>query len=171
MTTILHIDSSSELKTSKSRAKSSEVVNDLNPTKIIRRDLAVDPVPFVDNAWIDARMVPAEDQTDTDASILAFSDALVAELQAADTIVIGVPMYNFGSPAVLKAWMDLVARPKVTFKYENGGPVGLLTNKKAIIVTASGGVPIGSAMDHLTPQLTTFLGFLGIIDVTMVHAA
>lgn len=171
MTTILHIDSSSQIATSKSRAKTAEIVNDLNPTQIIRRDLASGPVPFVDNAWIDARMIPAEDQTADNASILAFSDELVAELQAANTIVIGAPMYNFGSPAVLKAWMDLVARPKVTFKYENGGPVGLLTGKKAIVVTASGGVPIGSDLDHLTPQLTTFLGFLGIADVTIVQTS
>jgi FMN-dependent NADH-azoreductase len=170
MTTILHIDSSAGLTTSKSRAKSAEVVNDLSPTIIFRRDLAADPVPFVDNAWINARLVPLADQTASDASILAFSDELVAELQAANTIVIGVPMYNFGCPAVLKAWMDLVARPKVTFKYENGGPVGLLADKKAIIVTASGGVPIGSGIDYLTPQLTTFLGFLGITDITIVPA-
>ena len=100
---------------------------------------------------------------------MALSDDLVAELQAADVIVIGVPLYNFGAPAVLKAWMDLVARPKVTFRYESGGPVGLLTGKKAIIAPASGGVPIGSAADHMTPQLKTFLAFLGITDVTIAQ--
>lgn len=92
------------------------------------------------------------------------------ELQAADIIVIGVPMYNFGGPATLKAWIDLVARPKVTFRYESGSPVGLLTNKKAIIVPASGGVPAGSSADHLTPHLKAFLAFLGITDVTITAA-
>ncbi len=168
MTTLLHIDSSAELTASKSRAASAKAVAGINPDHIIRRDLATDPLPFVDNAWINARLVPADEQSEQDKTILALSDTLVAELQAADTIVIGVPMYNFGSPAGLKAWMDLVARPKITFQYESSGPIGLLTGKKAIIVTASGGVPIGSPADHMTPHLTTFLGFLGITDVTIV---
>ena len=170
MTTILHIDSSAELNTSKSRAASAATVAELNPDTVIRRDLATDPLPFVDNAWINERLQPGDEQSAEEKAILALSDKLVGELQVADTIVIGVPMYNFGSPAVLKAWMDLVARAKVTFRYESGGPVGLLTSKKAIIVAASGGVPIGSAADHMTPQLKTFLGFLGITDTTIVTA-
>lgn len=171
MTTILHIDSSAELNTSKSRAASAAAVADLNATTVIRRDLALDPVPFVDNAWINARLVPGDQQSEADKAILALSDSLVGELQAADTIVMGVPIYNFGSPAVLKAWMDLVARPQVTFRYESNGPVGLLTGKKAIITAASGGVPIGSPVDHMTAHLKTFLGFLGITDITVVTAA
>ena len=94
----------------------------------------------------------------------------MAELQAADTIVIGTPIYNFTSPASLKAWMDLVARPRVTFHYTENGPEGLLSGKKAIIAVASGGVPIGSDMDFLTPHLRHFLGFIGITDVEFVTA-
>lgn len=170
MTIVLHIDCSAELTTSRSRAKSAQVVEDLSPTQVIRRDLATDPLPFIDNAWINARLVLTDDQTDTDRQTLALSNTLVDELQTADIIVIGVPMYNFGGPATLKAWIDLVARPKVTFRYEAGGPVGLLTNKKAIILPASGGVRAGSSADHLTPHLKTFLAFLGITDVTITAA-
>jgi FMN-dependent NADH-azoreductase len=170
MTTVLHIDSSAERINSKSRATSAQVVHDLTPTQVIRRDLAADSLPFIDNDWVKARLVPLDAQTDADRKTLAVSDMLVAELQAADTIVIGVPLYNFSGPATLKAWIDLVARPKVTFRYETDGPVGLLVNKRAIIVAASGGVPIGTAQDHLTPHLTTFLAFLGITDVTIIHA-
>lgn len=169
MTTVLHIDSSSNLTTSKSRALSRKLVNAQAPAQIIRRDLATDPLPFVDEAWINARLISSDELTPADKDILALSDDLVAELQAADIIVIGVPLYNFGAPAVLKAWIDLVARPKVTFRYTPTGPIGLLTDKKAIIAPASGGVPIGAAADHMTPHLKMFLAFLGITDVTIAQ--
>jgi len=115
-----------------------------------------------------SRLKAPEDLTEADRDVLAFSDTLIKELQDADTIVIGVPIYNFGSPASLKAWMDLVARPRVTFRYTEGGPEGLLKGKKAIITAASGGVPVGSDKDFATRHLTFFLGFLGITDVTII---
>ncbi|MEL6531300.1 MAG: NAD(P)H-dependent oxidoreductase, partial [Pseudomonadota bacterium] len=95
---------------------------------------------------------------------------LIAELQAADTIVISTPIYNFGVPAVLKAWADLVARAGTTFKYTENGPVGLLEGKKAYIAAASGGTPVGSDMDFMTSWLTFFLGFIGIKDVEIIAA-
>ena len=104
------------------------------------------------------------------AARLALSDQLIRELQDADTIVIGAPIYNFGAPASLKAWMDLVARPGVTFRYTPDGPEGLLTGKKAIVTVASGGVPVGSDIDFLSSHLKFFLGFIGITDVE-IHAA
>jgi len=96
---------------------------------------------------------------------------LVEELKAADTIVIGAPIYNFNIPAALKAWIDLIARARLTFKYGENGPVGLLKNKKAYIVMASGGVPIGSAMDFASGYLQHVLAFVGITDVTIIDAS
>ena len=95
---------------------------------------------------------------------------MIAELQAADTIVFSVPVYNFGVPAIVKAWADLVARAGTTFHYTANGPEGLLTGKKAYIAAASGGTPIGSDFDFMSSWLKFFLGFLGISDVELVAA-
>ena len=115
------------------------------------------------------RIFPTERSAE-DAERLKLSDELVAEAAAADVIVIGTPIYNFAAPAALKAWMDLVARPRETFRYTENGPEGLLTGKKAIITVASGGVPVGSDYDFLTPHLRFFLGFIGVTDVEFVTA-
>jgi len=166
---ILHIDASANTTTSISRAASAKLVADLGGT-VTHRDLARDPLPQIDGAWADARLTDPDTRSAKDAARLAQSDMLIAELQQADTIVIGTPLYNFGAPAALKAWMDLVARPRVTFKYLPDGPVGLLDGKKAIVAVASGGVPIGAPVDFLTPHIKVFLGFLGITDVDVVPA-
>lgn len=169
MTHILHIDASAHIPTSASRTASAHIVKGLEGT-VTRRDLAVTPLPQIDGAWADARLTDPASRDAATAARLTLSDTLVAELQAADTIVIGTPVYNFAAPAALKAWMDLVARPGVTFTYTEGGPKGLLTGKKAIIAVASGGTQIGSEIDFLTPHLRFFLGFLGITDVTVQAA-
>ena len=166
--TVLHIDASVATETSRSRAASKAEVAAISPSKVIRRDLVADPLPFIDNTWAEARLKPRDTLTDADKSVLALSDKLVAELQAADTIVIGMPIYNFAAPASLKAWMDLVARPKVTFHYTENGPEGLLAGKKAVLAVASGGVPVGSDMDFASRHLTHFLNFIGISDVTVL---
>ncbi len=101
---------------------------------------------------------------------LALSDSLVADLQEASHIVIASPIYNFSVPAVLKAWIDMVARARVTFRYTENGPEGLLKGKKAYLVIASGGVPLGSDMDYASTYLRHVMGFLGIDDVTLVNA-
>ena len=169
MTNVLHIDSSvGDAAASKSRAASAAKVAELNPTHVTRRDLVLNALPFIDGLWAETRLKPAEDLTIADRAVLALSDKRVKELPEADTIVIGVPIYNFGSPASLKAWMDLVARPRVTFRYTENGPEGLLKGKKAIITAASGGVQVGSDADFATRHLIFFLGFLGITDVTVV---
>lgn len=169
MTHILHIDASANLMDSVSRAASAKIVADLGAS-VTHRDLTTDVLPQIDGAWAAARLTESATRSPEDTARLALSDVLVAELQAADTIVIGTPIYNFTSPASLKAWMDLVARPRVTFHYTENGPEGLLSGKKAIIAVASGGVPIGSDMDFLTPHLRHFLGFIGITDVEFVTA-
>ncbi|SMX43583.1 FMN-dependent NADH-azoreductase [Octadecabacter ascidiaceicola] len=169
MTHTLHIDASANTETSISRAASAKLVADLGGTVTIR-DLATTPLPQIDGAWAVSRLVDPDNQSDEDKDRLALSDSLIAELQAADTIVIGTPIYNFAAPASLKAWMDLVARPRVTFRYTENGPEGLLSGKKAIVAVASGGVAIGTPADFLTPHLRFFLSFIGITDVEFVAA-
>ena len=95
---------------------------------------------------------------------------LIAELKAADVVVIGAPIYNFGIPAALKAWVDMIARARKTFRYTSEGPEGLLKGKKAYVVIASGGMPVDSDMDFATPYLRQVLGFIGITDVEVIAA-
>jgi len=166
---ILHIDASAQLETSKSRAASGRIAAALGGS-VTHRDLTADPLPQIDGAWADARLTDPATRSAEDTARLALSDTLVAELQAADTVVIGTPIYNFAAPASVKAWMDLVPRPRVTFAYTPDGPKGLLEGKKAIVIVASGGVAIGSPADFLTPHLRFFLGFIGIADVE-IHVA
>lgn len=167
MTKVLHITASAHIETSASRAASLSLIAGLNATQVTLRDLAADPLPQITGAWADARLTDPTDRSTEDAALLALSDTLIAEALAADTIVIAAPLYNFGAPAALKAWIDLLARPRVTFRYTDTGPVGLIEGKKALIVASSGGVPIGSGMDMMTPHLRLFLGFIGITDVTI----
>ena len=134
------------------------------------RDVAADPLPVMTADRFAANLTPAADRTPKQADLAAIADTLIAELQAADTIVIAAPVYNFGPPATLKAWADLVARAGTTFRYTATGPEGLLTGKKAYLAIASGGTPMGSDMDFMSRWLTVFLGFLGITDVEIIAA-
>ena len=117
-----------------------------------------------------ANLTPDDERTPSQRERLAESDALIAELEAADVIVIGTPMYNFGIPATLKAWVDQVARARITFRYTENGPVGLLEGKKAYVVLATGGVPVDAPVDFATPYLRHALGFIGIKDVEVIAA-
>lgn len=137
---------------------------------VTTRDLAANDLPFVSAERFGANLTPAADRTPEQAELAAIADTLIAELQAADTIVIASPIYNFGPPATLKAWADLVARAGTTFQYTATGPEGLLKGKRAYLAIASGGTPVGSDVDFMTRWLTFFLGFLGITDVEMVYA-
>ncbi|MEL6311654.1 MAG: NAD(P)H-dependent oxidoreductase [Pseudomonadota bacterium] len=134
------------------------------------RDLSRNDIPFVDAARFEANLTPAADRTPEQAELADIADTLIEELQVADTIVFATPIYNFGVPAIVKAWADLVARAGTTFKYTENGPVGLLEGKKAYITAASGGTPIGSGMDYMSSWLKFFLGFLGISDVDVIAA-
>ena len=166
--TVLHIDSSARFQGSITRELSARIAQRLGG-KILRRDLA-DSLPQINEAWVGANFTPLDQRDATQRDTLALSDALVAELETADTIVIGVPIYNFGVPTSLKAWIDLVARAGRTFRYSQSGPEGSLTGKRAILVVASGGTQIGSEIDFATPYLRHVLGFLGIEDVEIVTA-
>jgi FMN-dependent NADH-azoreductase len=138
--------------------------------ELIVRDLAKEPVPHLDGERFGAFITPADQRNARQNQIIQYSDALIAELRRADVIVLGVPMYNFGVPSQLKAWFDHVARAGVTFKYTAAGAVGLLTGKKAIVITTRGGRYAGTPADHELPFVRQFLGFLGLTEVDFVVA-
>jgi FMN-dependent NADH-azoreductase len=169
--TILHLDASARTEGSLSREFSARAVAHLSgpETRVIRRDIA-HGLPVIDADWVGATFTPPAERTEAQKTVLALSDDLVAELLAADTVVIGTPVYNFGVPAALKAWIDQVARAGVTFDYTPEGPRGRLTGKRAVIAVATGGTPVGSEIDFATGYLRHFLGFLGIADVQIVAA-
>ncbi|MEL6452940.1 MAG: NAD(P)H-dependent oxidoreductase [Pseudomonadota bacterium] len=166
--TTLHIDSSARTTGSVTRDLSARIAAQLGGD-VIRRDLA-QALPQISEAWVGANFTPADQRDATQRDTLALSDTLVEELKSADTIVIGVPVYNFGVPAALKAWIDLVARAGVTFRYTETGPVGLLTGKRAILAVATGGTQVGSDIDFATGYLRHVLGFIGITDVEVIAA-
>ena len=169
MTHILHIDASARLNGSVSRETSAKIVERLlqatPEATLTRRDLAGGE-PHLTETWVGATFTPADARTDLQKQALSHSDVLVAELQASDTIVIGMPIYNFGVPAALKTWMDQVARSGVTFRYTENGPEGLLKDKRVIIAFASGGVDQGAPLDFASPHIAHFFKFLGITDVS-----
>lgn len=167
--TVLHIDASARTQGSTTRGLTAQIVERLDADKVIRRDLA-SPLPLLTEDWINANFTPADDRNTAQNELLALSDQLVEELKSADTLVIGVPIYNFAVPASLKAWIDLVARAGLTFAYSETGPKGLLEGKRAIIAVASGGTPVGSEVDFTTGYLRHVLGFIGITDVEFVAA-
>jgi FMN-dependent NADH-azoreductase len=170
---VLEVSASGRRADSVSRMLTQEIVDALESrsgkVELTRRDLSKG-IPLVDEQWINANFTAEEERSDEQRDVLAQSDSLVGELQAADVIVIGSPIYNFGIPAALKAWVDMIARARLTFRYTPTGPEGLLTGKKAYVVIASGGVPVDSAVDFATPYLRQALGFVGITDVEVVAA-
>ena len=143
--------------------------SDRSSIHVRRRDLA-DGLPFVDDAWIAANFTADEDRNSGQRDALAYSDQLVSELQEADVIVLGVPIYNFSIPAALKAWIDMIARARLTFHYTENGPKGLLQDKKAYVVISSGGVAVGSDYDFASPYLRHALAFVGITDIEFIAA-
>lgn len=134
------------------------------------RDLGRNPHPILDPAALAALQTAPDRRSAEQAARVALDDALIAELQAADVLVLGVPMYNFGVPVQFKAWLDAVARAGVTFRYTDQGPVGLVTGKTVHVVTTRGGLHQGRPTDTVEPFLRTVLGFLGMTDVRFVFA-
>jgi FMN-dependent NADH-azoreductase len=167
---ILRIDASARRDGSVSRDLADKIIARFGTdTRIVTRDLARG-LPLIDEDWVGANFIPADQRTDAQKDKLALSDDLVAELQAADTVVIGLPIYNFGVPAAFKAWVDQIARAGVTFQYSEYGPKGLLEGKRAIVAVASGGTEAGSEIDFATGFVRHILGFVGITDVDFVTA-
>lgn len=126
--------------------------------------------PVLDEAALAALFTPAESRSPEQAARVALDEATIAQVQAADVLVLGVPMYNFGVSVQLKAWIDAIAKAGVTFRYTANGPEGLLTGKKVYVAFARGGLYRDTAADSQTPYLKTVLAFLGMTDVHFIHA-
>lgn len=142
-----------------------------NPdARVLVRDLAQEPVPHLDAERFLAFIAKPEERTPRQQEIAAYSDALIAEIQSADVIVLGLPMYNFGVPSTLKAYFDHIARAGVTFRYTENGPQGLVTGKQAYAFAARGGRYLGTSLDSQTGYVRDFLAFLGITEVEFVYA-
>ena len=171
--TILQINASARKTGSVTRELTEALVTQLlaksTEANVITRDVS-QGLPYLDEEWVGATFTDPAERSAEQRMKLALSDTLVAELKAADTIVIGSPVYNFSVPAALKAWIDLIARARETFQYTENGPVGLLKDKKAYVIVASGGTKIGSEIDFAATYLKHVLGFVGISDVTIVAA-
>lgn len=142
-----------------------------NPgSNVTVRDLATNPFPHLEEAKLKSLFTPAPDRTPEQQAAAKHSDDAIAEIQAADVIVIGAPLYNFGIPSTLKAWVDHIARAGITFKYVDNAPMGLVTGKKVYVAMASGGVYSegpAAGYDFVAPYLKAVLGFLGMTDVTV----
>jgi FMN-dependent NADH-azoreductase len=171
---ILQLNSSVRGAASESTRVASAIVARLtaaNPAaQVSVRDLGANPTPVLDGVALGALFTPADQRSAEQAARVALDDALIAEAQAADVIVIGAPMYNFSMPIQLKAWFDAIARAGVTFRYTETGPEGLLKNKKVYVATARGGIYPADA-DPQVPQIRMLLNFLGMTDNQFIYSA
>jgi len=170
---VLMVSSSARQQDSVTRRFANELLSSLknqnNKLNVQERDVSVG-IPYLDEQWINANFTAIEQRTTDNKKALVYSDNLVDELQVADSIIISAPIYNFSVPASLKAWIDQVLRVGLTFSYSSEGPVGLLKNKKAYIVIASGGTEIGSDIDFVSGYLRHIMGFIGIDDISIISA-
>lgn len=174
MSRVLIIESSARQQDSVSRQLTGDFIEQwqaAHPADSISvRDLAVNPVPHLDANLLGGWMKPQEQRSSDELQALTRSNELTDEVLAADVLVLAAPMYNFAIPSTLKAWLDHVLRAGITFKYTPTGPQGLLTGKRAFVLTARGGLHAGAVTDHQEPYLRQVLGFIGIHDVTFIHA-
>ena len=174
MSNVLIIESSARQQDSFSRQLTRQFVSQwqaAHPTdQVTVRDLALNPVPHLDANLLGGWMKPEAQRSADEHASLQRSNELTDELLAADVLVLAAPMYNFAIPSTLKAWLDHVLRAGVTFKYTETGPQGLLVGKKAYVLTARGGLYAGSTSDHQEPYLRQVMAFIGIHDVTFIHA-
>lgn len=170
---ILHLDSAITGDASVSRQLTADIVARLQASApdatVTYRDLN-SGVPAIDTTWFQAVRVGTDTPTAEQQNRIDTSDALLAQVQAADVLVIGLPVYNFAIPAQLKNWLDQIARAGVSFRYTAEGPEGLLTGKRAFVAYTAAGTPLGSDLDHASGYLRHMLAFLGITDVTFVPA-
>jgi len=170
--TVLRVDASVRRTDSVTRDLTTRFVDGIaanTDAAVLNHDLA-DGLPLIDEEWVGANFTPDEDRTEAQRKILSLSDTLIGDIKAADILVVGLPIYNFGVPAALKAWVDLVARARVTFRYTENGPEGLLKGKKAYLLVASGGTPVGADFEFATSYMKQALSFVGIDDVTIIAA-
>ena len=172
---ILRVNGSMRLKErSRSRQLTDALIEQIGKhygsVNVHTRDLMQGP-PLVHDAWIDANFTDPGARNLKQRSVLAQSDALMSELVDADVLVMGVPIYNFGVPAAVKAWIDMIVRAKETFRYTSEGPEGLLKGKRAYCIVVSGGTQIDGEVDFATPYLRHILGFIGITDLTIIGSS
>jgi len=171
---ILQINASARSEGSNSTRIADAIVAKLkaaHPEAVLElRDLARDPHPMLDEEALGALFTAPAERSPAQAARVALDDAVIAQLQSADAIVLGVPMYNFGTPVQLKAWIDAIARVGVTFRYTESGPQGLVTGKKAYVALARGGMYRGTPADTQVPYLKSVLGFLGMTNIEFVYA-
>lgn len=171
---LLRVDASMRTTNSRSRRLGDAVAERLKdihgPYATTYRNLA-EGVPFVDAPWIEANFTDPGARSQEQRAVLARSDALFSELKQADVLVLATPIYNFGVPAALKAWLDMVVRAKEAFRYTANGPEGLLVGKRAYLVVVSGGTESDSTVDFATPYLRHILSFIGITDVHVLGSA
>lgn len=173
MTHILRIDATIKPEGSVSRRLTDRILSRLGAAHpgatVTLRDLSKG-VPAIDGDWISAVFTPAAARNPEQARIAAYSDTLLAEVRAADILVIALPVYNFGVPAQLKSWFDHLARKGETFRYTEAGPEGLLKGKRAIVAMSSDGTRLGSAVDFASGYVRHMLGFFGITEIEFVAA-
>jgi FMN-dependent NADH-azoreductase len=176
MTNLLFVASSLFGDGSQSRLIASEFIDrwrQSHPrTTVVERDLAAGGIPHLSLAALAASMTPADTRSTAEHEAAVLADALIEEIEAADVIVLAVPMYNFSIPSTLKAWIDHITRAGRTFRYGAAGPEGLLKGKRVFIVTGRGGVYSegpAKGMDFQEPYLRAMLGFLGLEDITFIH--
>jgi FMN-dependent NADH-azoreductase len=169
---LLHIDSSVTGANSVTRKLTERIQAFIKSktaeTTVVSRDVGTNQLPLLDPNIIGAYFTPEKDRSPEQKELLSISDQLVNEVVSADILIIGAPMYNFGISANLKAYFDLIARAGLTFAYTAEGPKGLLQNKKAIIAVATGGTPVGSPYDFVTPYIKQILAFMGITDLQFI---
>jgi len=168
--TVLRIDSSARFEASNSRTLTQYLVEQLDGP-VEERDLAREILPVISAADLIDLHASADNERESLQQHLALSNTLISELMAADELVIGLPIYNFGVPSVLKQWIDYICRAGITFKYGENGPVGLTGIKRAFIVTSSGGVPIGSKGDFASGHVEQICRFIGAEEVIHIDAS
>lgn len=166
---ILRLDGSIRSDESVTRKLTDDIVARFDGADVISRD-SLHELPLINEAWVGANFTPAEQRSPEQKELLALSDRLIEELRAADTLVLGLPVYNFSVPAGFKAWIDLIARAGVTFHYTENGPEGLLKDKRAIVAMAAGGTQLDSDIDFAGRYVRHLLGFIGITNVEFVRA-
>jgi FMN-dependent NADH-azoreductase len=170
---ILRIDASASASTSNSKKLGDELIARLEEvyinTTVQQRDLNRD-LYFIDESWVGANFTPDDQRSENQKQQLIFSDRLIDEIKQADHIVLTTPMYNFGIPSSLKAWIDLICRAGVTFRYTADGPVGLVGNKQVDIIITTGGVPLQSPLDFVSGYLKQVFRFIGIDNVNIIAA-